>query len=105
MTLTLYWRALEGTSPLDYLVFTHLLAEDGHLIAQHDGVPANGTRPTTGWTVGEIIVDPHPMAFYDTAYIGAAEIVVGLYDPDAGRVVTEAGGDHVVLPLTINVAP
>ena len=45
------------------------------------------------------------MAFYDTAYIGAAEIVVGLYDPDAGRVVTEAGGDHVVLPLTINVAP
>jgi hypothetical protein len=37
LLLTLYWRGLQGTSPTNYLVFTHLLSQDGRLIAQHDG--------------------------------------------------------------------
>lgn len=103
--ITLYWQALEGTSPLDYLVFTHLVSEDGRLIAQHDGVPANGSRPTTGWVAGETITDPHPMAFYDSAYTGPARIVAGLYEPGTGRVLTDTGDDHAVLPWAINIAP
>lgn len=103
--LTLYWRALEGTSTTNYVVFTHLLAEDGRLIGQHDGMPANGARPTTDWTPGESIVDPHPVAFQDAAYTGLATISVGLYDQATGRVLTEAGNDHVTLPVTIKVVP
>lgn len=104
LQLTLLWRALEGNSPVDYQVFTHLLSEDGRLIAQHDGPPVGGTRPTTGWVSGETIVDLHPMAFYDAAYTGPARIAVGLYDPRTGqRVFTDTGPDHVVLPITINV--
>jgi len=103
LPLTLYWRALEGTSPVDYVVFTHLFSEDGRLIAQHDGAPAGGTRPTTGWTPGETIVDPHPMAFYDTAYNGPARIQVGLYDPATGRVLAETGNDYVVLPVVVSI--
>lgn len=103
LPLTLYWQALEGRSPVDYRVFTHLLAEDGRLIAQHDSPPANGARPTTTWSPGESIIDPHSMGFQDATYTGEARILVGLYDPDAGRVVTDAGGDHVVLPVAINV--
>jgi len=105
LPLTLYWRGLEGASPMDYVVFTHLLAEDGHLVAQHDGAPAGGTRPVTGWAVGETIVDFHPMVFQDTAYTGLARIAVGLYDPATGRVLTQTGEDHVVLPVTIIVVP
>lgn len=105
LPLTIYWRGLGGTSPVDYVVFTHLLAEDGHLIAQHDGAPVNGSRPTSGWAAGEVIEDFHPMAFQDTAYTGAARIVVGLYDPATGRVTTHTGGDHVVLPVTIAIVP
>ena len=105
LPLTLYWRALDGTSPMDYMVFTHLLAGDGHLVAQHDGGPAGGTRPTTGWTPGETIVDSHLLAFYDTAYTGPARIVVGLYEPAAGRVLAGTGDDHVVLPVAISVIP
>ncbi len=103
LMLTLYWRKLEGISPMNYLVFTHLLTADGRLIAQHDGQPAGGTRPMDTWTAGETIEDVHPMAFYDMAYTGPAQIVIGLYDPGTGRVLTDAGQDHVVLPPTLTI--
>ena len=107
LALTLRWQALEGVGPVNYMVFTHLLSEDGRLIAQHDGSPAGGTHPITGWSSGEIVVDVHPMTFYDTAYTGLATIAVGMYDPgDPGaRVLTETGSDYVVLPVSINVIP
>jgi len=105
LQLTLYWRALEGTSPANYLVFTHLLSQDGRLIGQHDGPPAGGTRPTSTWTTGETIVDVHPMVFADAGYTGLATIAIGLYDPAVGRVPVDTGGDSVVLPVTINVLP
>jgi hypothetical protein len=105
LPLTLYWRGLEGTSPTNYLVFTHLFAQDGRLIAQHDGPPGAGARPTSSWAAGEVIVDPHPMAFADTAYVGPATIAVGLYDPAVGRVPIDTGADSVVLPVTISVIP
>ena len=105
LPLTLYWRGLEGTSPTNYLVFAHLLAEDGRLIAQHDGPPAGGTRPTGTWETGETIVDLHPLAFAEPAYTGLATIAVGLYDPAVGRVPVDPGGDRVVLPVTVNVVP
>ncbi|HET89522.1 MAG TPA: hypothetical protein ENN99_02100 [Chloroflexi bacterium] len=101
--LTLYWQGLAGGSPVDYLVFTHLIADDGRLIAQHDGIPGGGSRPTTGWAAGETIVDPHPLAFYDAEYTGPARIAVGLYEPSAGRVLTRSGDDYVFLPVTVMV--
>lgn len=105
LPVTLYWQALEGTSTVNYLVFTHLLADDGHLVAQHDGAPASGTRPITGWLPGETIVDPHTLTFQDTAYTGPARIVVGLYDSVSGRVVAETGDDYFFLPVAISVIP
>lgn len=105
LLLTLYWRALEGTSPTNYMVFTHLRSEDGDLIAQHDGAPAGGNRPTTRWVAGETIVDSHPMIFNPEflGYTGPATIAVGLYDFGPGRVPTETGDDYFILPVTINI--
>ncbi|MCP4540509.1 MAG: hypothetical protein GY832_25510 [Chloroflexi bacterium] len=105
MPLTIYWQGLVGTSPLDYWVFTHLMTEDGRLIAQHDGVPAGGTRPTSGWSTGETIIDLHSLVFQDTTYTGPARISIGLYDPSVGRVLTQSGVDHVVLPVVITILP
>jgi hypothetical protein len=101
--LTLYWRKLDGVNPVDYLVFTHLLAEDGHLIGQHDGPPAGGARPMTQWAAGEVVEDFHPMAFQDASYVGPARIAIGLYDPATGRVLTSTGSDHVILPVAITI--
>jgi hypothetical protein len=104
--LTLYWRALEGARAADYWVFTHLMStpRDVRLIGQHDGVPGGGSRPTTGWTAGEVIADYHQMTFYETDYVGTAEIRVGLYDPATdARVPLEGGSHYVVLPITVTV--
>jgi len=101
--LTLYWRARQDAASADYTIFTHVLAEDGHLVAQHDGSPANGTRPTPGWLVDEVVVDPHDITFREP-YTGPARIEVGLYDPATlGRVPTESGDTFVLLPTTLTI--
>lgn len=105
LQLTLTWRALDGVSPIDYLVFTHLIRDDGTLVAQHDGAPAGGTRPVTGWAPGETIEDLHVMEFQDSAYVGTAQLQVGLYDPATGRVLTGTGDDRAILPVAISIVP
>jgi 4-amino-4-deoxy-L-arabinose transferase-like glycosyltransferase len=101
--LTLYWHARAGAASADYTIFTHVLAEDGHLVAQHDGSPANGMRPTPGWLADEIIVDPHDMTFREP-YTGPARIEVGLYNPTTlERVPTESGDTFVLLPTTLTI--
>jgi hypothetical protein len=109
LMLTLYWQGLEGRSPTDYTVFTHLFSQDGDLIAQHDGPPAGGSEPTGEWEAGETIEDTHQMAFRSEGegYTGPANIIVGLYDPGdmSARVMTSEGQNYVSLPVTINVVP
>jgi hypothetical protein len=101
--ITLYWRALEGAANADYVVFTHLLAAGGHLVAQHDGPPAAGTRPTPGWLPGEVVTDPHEMAFRE-AYTGPATVEIGLYGAATmERVVAASGESFVVLPSSLDV--
>ncbi|MBC7235602.1 MAG: hypothetical protein H5T69_07150, partial [Chloroflexi bacterium] len=95
--LTLYWRAL-STPDIDYVVFTHLLSEKGELIAQHDGPPARGTRPTRGWLAGEYILDEHLLEWLKPDYRGVALLEVGLYDPATGtRLLTPEGDSRLLL--------
>jgi len=101
--ITLYWRVVGETPPTRaYTVFTHLLNTEGRLVGQHDGVPAEGHRPTTGWLPGEVIADPHNMIIKDPAHRGSTRIAVGLYDSATiERVCLTAGGDHLILPTEI----
>ncbi|NLF02127.1 MAG: hypothetical protein GX601_14235 [Anaerolineales bacterium] len=103
ITITLYWRVLEGASESDYTVFTHLLAEDGRLVAQHDGPPVGSARPTGGWLPSEIIIDEHAMTFRE-AYSGSAQIEVGMYDSATlTRVVAADGRNSVTLPVQLSI--
>ena len=102
--LILYWQSLKMGEQTAYTVFTQLLAEDGRLVAQHDAPPANGSRPTTGWVEGEYIQDEHLLAFREPDFVGAGQIVVGLYDPITGmRLETAEGIDHGVLPIDLQI--
>ena len=107
VVVTLYWQGLAGETSVNYTVFTHLILENGQLIAQHDGPPAGGAENTSNWEAGETIRDTHQMTFKSGAgdSTGEATVFVGLYDPGDvnSRVGTSQGLDYVTLPVTVNV--
>ncbi len=97
ITVTLYWHVL-ATPEIDYAVFAQLLDENDVLIAQHDGPPADGARPTSGWVAGEYIRDEHLLHWLDIDYRGPALLQVGLYDPMTGkRLLTPEGDSRIML--------
>jgi len=102
--VVLYWRALDEAAAADYKVFTHLLDPDDHLLGQHDGRAAGGSRPTGGWVPGEVITDSHEITL-DEHYTGPARLAVGLYDAATlERVAVADGGTSVLLPSPLSVS-
>jgi 4-amino-4-deoxy-L-arabinose transferase-like glycosyltransferase len=82
--LTLFWHR---QAPLgeDYQVFVHLLDKGGQLVAQTDSAPAGGSRPTSSWGEGQVIVDRHGLLLSDEIAPGSYEVRVGLYLPATGE--------------------
>lgn len=93
---SLFWTA-PTANPTSYTVFVHLLDGSGALVAQHDGIPADGRRPTQSWEPNEIILDIHEIAVPETAVLPLT-LVVGMYDSTTvERLVWDTGGDALVL--------
>jgi len=101
LTVTLAWRA-EAETHTSYHVFLHLIGPDGALVAQSDGVPADWTRPTTGWLPGEYVTDARVLALPAGALAGDYTLSAGLYVPGAERLTTPDGTGAVPL-ITITV--
>jgi hypothetical protein len=96
VTVLLVWHAEQETRT-SYHVFLHLLDSAGRLIAQSDGIPANWTRPTTGWLPGEYITDVRVLTIPPDADEGRYTLLTGMYVPGAERLTTPAGEDTVRL--------
>ncbi|MEA3340198.1 MAG: hypothetical protein U9R15_09545 [Chloroflexota bacterium] len=101
LTVTLVWRA-EAETHTSYNVFLHLTGPDGALAAQSDGVPANWSRPTTGWLPGEFVVDTHTLTLPDDLPAGEYTILAGLYAPGGERIAA-SDDQNVVHIITITV--
>lgn len=102
---TLAWTASNPTSR-PYKVFLHLLDENGQIIAQRDSEPAGGSRPTTGWTPGETIIDRHGLLIPAEAGPGVYRLTLGLYDaadPAARLTVSGTDGRDSWTLATINI--
>jgi uncharacterized membrane protein len=78
LRVVLFWRG--ASIEKDLHVFVHLAQADGRVIAQSDGVPVEGTYPTTAWKPGETIVDAYEIK---TDAIGAFTLFAGMYDPNS----------------------
>gem|GEM_PF-3584804 len=107
IVLTLYWQASDSVES-NLTVFTHLLDAQQRMLAQHDGLPGQGTRPTTGWIGGEYVTDVHELtpapdaALTDPGRPTSAVLEVGLYDPlTMERVATAGGTDHARLDVEV----
>jgi uncharacterized membrane protein len=101
--LTLYWQALSEMEE-DYTIFTHLIDEGGKIWGQKDNFPAGGTRPTSGWLVGEIVVDEYDIPVRGDALPGVYTIEIGMYDLISGERLAafdaageRLAGDRVIL--------
>jgi hypothetical protein len=79
LTVTLYWQS-DGQLPVDNHVFIHLIDDSGMLIAQIDGVPVNGERPTWTWRDSEIIEDTYEIQIPETIEDGEYGLFAGMYD-------------------------
>jgi len=98
----LVWAA-DAAPARAYKVFLHLLAPDGQLAAQRDGEPGGGSRPTTGWAAGEVVIDNHGLLLPAGLPPGEYVLRVGLYDAfDPAARLAVAGGDSLLL-ATITV--
>jgi len=102
-TIVLLWQA-QARDPISHVVFVHLVAADGRLIAQSDSEPAHGARPTSSWRAREYILDQHRLRWHDHAYRGKASVYVGLYDLQTGaRLRLADGSDMLKLPREVIV--
>ncbi len=84
LEVRLIWRAL-ATPTEDVSAFVHLESLDGTLVAQHDGVPAEWSRPTPGWLPGEYVIDLHSITIPAEAQPGAYRLYAGLADRASGQ--------------------
>jgi len=82
--VTLYWQA-QAPINFDFTVFTHLIGPAGGNQGQHDGQPINGQLPTSQWTMGEVVADPHSFTVAPEAPPGNYQLVVGMYRWDTGE--------------------
>lgn len=98
--LELVWQAVMEMSE-SYRVFVHLLGDDGRIVAQSDGLPANWTRPTTGWLPGEFIRDGHSLTLPPELPPGEYMLVTGLYLPNGSRLQQPNGADVIILSSVI----
>jgi hypothetical protein len=77
--LTLYWRALSEMDT-SYTVFTHLIDGQNHIWGQKDGIPGDGSLPTSSWLEGEYIIDGYEIPVRVDAPPDAYLLEIGMYD-------------------------
>ncbi|MFQ5855523.1 MAG: glycosyltransferase family 39 protein [Anaerolineae bacterium] len=98
--IELYWRASTVVDG-NFKVTVQVLSADDQVVAQHDSVPADWTRPTMGWLPREVIADSHTLAINSGTSPGAYRLIAAMYDPVSNRrlPVMQDGDarDHVVL--------
>ncbi|MCE5257537.1 MAG: hypothetical protein LLG44_00575, partial [Chloroflexi bacterium] len=90
---TLYWQVNQPLKS-DYTVFVHLVDASGQNRSSGDGPPLGGDYPTSFWTSGDWLADPHQVLVNADMPAGDYALAIGLYDAESGerlQVVDSAG--------------
>ncbi|MCP4536117.1 MAG: phospholipid carrier-dependent glycosyltransferase [Chloroflexi bacterium] len=103
LTVVLLWES-DGQVERSYKVFCHIVSKGGELVAQQDGIPLHGVRPTSSWRAGEAIEDSYEILLNGDLAPGEYKLTVGMYDAETMErlMVYSAGGerladDHILL--------
>ncbi len=80
LELVFYWQSLRSVES-DYVVFVHLLDEQGKIIGGADSPPNHNAYPTRWWSPGETIADRRQLSLP----ANVSKIHFGLYDLISGQ--------------------
>ncbi len=69
----------------DWTVFTHVVADDGTVVAGFDSRPGRGALPTNRWQPGWRVLDEYEIALPADLPPGEYDLRIGLYQPDGTR--------------------
>jgi hypothetical protein len=84
----------------EVVLFTHLLDQEGRLLAQHDSLEA----PAWDWRAGDIVLQVHPVAVPPETRVGLYDAAVGVYDRQSGaRLPVRGAGGAVVATYATGV--
>jgi hypothetical protein len=97
LTATLFWQS-DGRVMENYHVFVHLQDTEGQMVAQGDGVPMQGARPTWDWRDREVLGDEHVLVVDARLPGGAYTLFVGMYDQATGVRLPAVEPDGARLP-------
>jgi len=61
LNVTLFWKATQKVNDR-YVVFNHIIDDQGGKVGQLDGEPGRGLAPTVYWKPGDINTDTYPIA-------------------------------------------
>ncbi len=98
----LWWSAADAP-PADYTVSVFLLDAAGVLRAQHDGFPAGGSRPTSAWSLGELVFDAHAIRLPGDLPPGDYTVGVKLYTWWDGAILPTGDGAEYAVVGTVAV--
>jgi hypothetical protein len=87
LPLTLFWRG-EAKIDEDYVIFIHLLNQDGQIVAQRDTAPRYGALDTSKWNPGELLDDDQSLDLPPNLPAGSYRIEMGVYRPTDGKRLT-----------------
>jgi hypothetical protein len=92
----LQWEARQDVAQR-YKVSVQLLNAANQVVAQRDGEPAGGSRPTDTWQAGDIIADNYALPVPLGTPPGVYKLVAAMYDAAGGQRLAHAGGDSIPL--------
>jgi hypothetical protein len=87
------WHGGSPTS-IDYSAFVQLRDAASHIVAEHESQPRNGSYPSSVWSTGEIVPDPHAFEIPPATAAGTYDIVAGLIDPAHGQRLSVVASPH-----------
>ena len=98
---------IRGSIEQDYMLFLHLLDQQGNRIAQVDVAPGGGDAlPTSRWQPGQQIAVPINIGLPSDIPSGSYQLILGMYDPttniripfEGGKIADpEQAGPHALL--------
>ncbi|HEU5104053.1 MAG TPA: hypothetical protein VFU22_33785 [Roseiflexaceae bacterium] len=107
LLLTLWWQAQAALGD-ERSVLVQLLDRGGAIVAQADGPPARGGRPTSQWQAGDTVIDSRQVALPAELAPGEYTLVFGMYRwPSLERLALRSGearlpDDVARVPITVS---